>query len=205
MEKEFKHEQKDSSAFDDLMEGFQLISKDWRYLYVNNAIVVQSKCKSKEDLLGFTMMEKFPGIENTHMFAALKECMGTRVSRNLENEFKFPDGSKGWFELRIEPVREGVFILSMDITERKKIEELNRRHMEGLEEMIFMTSHRVRQPVTHILGVANLLNTVNNTQHELNKMAGYMKDSAKLLDDFTKELTLFIHEMKQKADNLQEQ
>lgn len=205
MNKEFNHQTSDESAFDDLMEGFQLISKDWRYLYVNTAIVVQSKCKTKEDLLGFTMMEKFPGIENTEMFVTLRECMEKRIARNLENEFKFPDGSTGWFELRIQPVHQGVFILSMDITERKKVEELNKHHMLGLEEMIFMTSHKVRQPVTHILGVANLLETTEHTQQELRKIAGYMKNSAKLLDDFTKELTTFIHDMKIHATNAQEQ
>jgi signal transduction histidine kinase len=38
----------------------------------------------------------------------------------MENEFTFPDGSKGWFELRFVPVPEGVCILSLDITENKR-------------------------------------------------------------------------------------
>lgn len=119
--KEFKEiDTDDNSTLDNLIEGFQLIGFDWRYLYVNKSVVDQSKLKTKKDLLGFTMMEKFPGIDNTELFKVLEECMNSRVSKTMENKFAFPDGSFGWYELRIEPVPKGIFILSIDITERKK-------------------------------------------------------------------------------------
>jgi PAS domain-containing protein len=46
--------------------------------------------------------------------------MEARTHQHMENEFVFPDGNTGWFELSIEPVPEGLFILSIDITERKR-------------------------------------------------------------------------------------
>lgn len=126
----------DNSTLDSLIEGFQLISFDWRYLYVNKSVVKQSKLNAKKDLLGFTMMEKFPGIENTELFKVLQDCMKTRVSKTIENEFTFPDNSKGCFELRIEPVPKGIFILSMDITEKKKTEE---KLIESFERFKYAT------------------------------------------------------------------
>jgi len=107
---------------DGMREGVQIISYDWRYLYINNAIIQQSKY-AKEELLGYTMMEKYPGIETTEMFGVLKDCMQYRVSQLMVNEFIYPDGSKGWFELSIQPVPEGLLILSVDITELKTIQE----------------------------------------------------------------------------------
>jgi two-component system NtrC family sensor kinase len=68
-------------------------------------------------------MEIHPGIENTEIFTHLQRCMTERTSHRMENEFTFPDGSKGWFDLSILPVPDGVFILSLDITERKRAEE----------------------------------------------------------------------------------
>lgn len=137
----------DISTLDSLIEGFQLISFDWRYLYVNKSLVKQSKLNTKKDLLGFTMMEKFPGIENTELFKVLKECMQDRTSKTLENEFIFPDNSKGWYELRIEPVPKGIFILSIDITESKKSEasfreseEKYRLFFEHNLDAIFLTA-----------------------------------------------------------------
>ncbi len=49
--------------------------------------------------------------------------MEQRTPQDMENEFTFPDGTVGWFDLRISPVPEGIFILSTDITERKMVEE----------------------------------------------------------------------------------
>lgn len=52
----------------------------------------------------------------------MKDCMQNRISHQFENEFTYPDGSVGWFDLSIQPVPEGIFILSIDITEKKKAE-----------------------------------------------------------------------------------
>lgn len=110
-----------ATVMDDLIEGCQIVDREWRYLYVNQTVVRQAR-RSREELIGRTMMEVYPGIDETSMFGVLRECMEHRVVHHLENEFTYPDGSTGWFELRFNPVLEGVFILSLDITERKEAE-----------------------------------------------------------------------------------
>lgn len=102
-----------------LLEGVQVIGFDWRYRYLNAAAAAHGR-QAAEKLLGRTMMEVYPGIEKTEMFAKLAECMEKRVSQRMENEFVFKDGSAVWFELRMEPSPEGVIVLSHDITPRKQ-------------------------------------------------------------------------------------
>ena len=114
------------TTLDSMLEGCQIIGYDWHYLYVNEAVAVQGKT-TKEELLGHTMMEVYPGIENTGAFVIFQRCMEERRAHRLENEFIFPDGSKGWFDLSIQPVPEGIFILSVDITERKHAEDALRQ------------------------------------------------------------------------------
>jgi len=169
-----------------------LISFDWRYLYVNKAALKQSKFTSKKDLIGFTMMEKYPGIDNAEMFQVLKTCMEERVSKEMENEFVFPDNTKGWFELRIRPVPEGIFILSVEITERKKAEQAREAHIKGLEEMMFTISHKMRQPIANIMGIDNLLNSSELSQEELHTIMDHISFSIHSLDSFTKELVELI-------------
>src|SRR5579859_7517433 len=106
-------------VLDSLLEGCQVIGFDWKYLYVNDVCATQGQ-RSKEQLLGRTMMESYPGIDGTPMFSILQRCMQQRTHQRMENEFTFPDGSKGWFELRFVPVPEGVCVLSLDITESKR-------------------------------------------------------------------------------------
>jgi len=106
-------------VLDSLLEGCQVIGFDYRYLYVNDTVVAQGR-QSREQLLGRRMRECYPGIEATPMFAALRRCMTERKYDRMENEFDFPDGSKGWFELRFIPVPEGTCILSLDVTGEKR-------------------------------------------------------------------------------------
>ncbi|MCG3208606.1 MAG: Sensor histidine kinase RcsC [Anaerolineae bacterium] len=112
-------EERYRSTLESMMEGCQIISYDWRYLFLNDAAAAQGK-QQKEALLGRTMMECYPGIENTDLFAALQHCMQERVSHQLLNEFEYPDGTKGWFDVIVQPAPDGIFILSSDITERKE-------------------------------------------------------------------------------------
>lgn len=120
-------------VFHNLLEGCQVIGPDWRYIYVNDTAAKHGH-QSKQALIGKTMIEMYPGIETTEMYAHLRRCMYERVPHIMENQFMFPDGTAGWFELRMEPVTEGVFILSLDITERKRLEEQNQR-LQRLESV----------------------------------------------------------------------
>jgi PAS domain S-box-containing protein len=125
------------SILDHLLEGCQIIGPDYRYIYVNDVVAEQGR-KTKDELLGHTMMELYPGIETTYMFSLLERCMHDGRPAELENEFTFPDGSTGWFALKIEPVPEGIFILSIDITERKRAEleiQNQLRRIEALREI----------------------------------------------------------------------
>jgi len=110
------------SILDGMMEGCQIINSDWRYVYVNDAVTSHGR-HSKDELLGHTMMDMYPGIEDTEMFAQLQQCMEKRTPHRMENEFTYPNGAKSWFELSIEPAAEGILVLSTDITERKQAEE----------------------------------------------------------------------------------
>lgn len=155
-------EERYRSTLDSMLEGCQIIGFDWRYLYVNDAVARLSR-RAKEELLGHTMMEMYPGIEKTRMFSTLRRCMKERTSAQVENEFTFPDGTKGWFALSIHPVPEGIFILSADITEHKQMEE-KKREVETLKELdrlraevLANVSHELRTPLATIKGYATLL------------------------------------------------
>jgi len=106
-------------ALDCLQEGFQIIGYDWHYIYVNPAAARHGRRPAKE-LIGHSIFEEYPGIDATPLFSALRRCMEDRVPQVLENEFTFPDGTRHWFELRIQPAPEGICVYSVDIDQRKR-------------------------------------------------------------------------------------
>lgn len=101
-----------------LQEGCQIIDFDWRYLYLNAAALEHARSPS-EDLIGRTMMDCYPGIDASPMFAALETAMRERAVGRFENHFVHPDGTSLWFELRLVPVPEGLCVLSLDVTEKR--------------------------------------------------------------------------------------
>ena len=107
---------------DTMLEGCQIIDFDWHYIYINETAARHGH-RLRHELLGRTMWEVFPGIKQTEFFQQLKQCMGERKTAAFENRFENPDGTVGWFELSIQPVPEGIFILSIDVTERHLAEE----------------------------------------------------------------------------------
>lgn len=130
-----RSEERYRNTLNNMMEGCQIIDFDWRYIYVNDTAALHGRYKPEEMLMR-TMMELYPGIQQTDMFAVLQRCMENRTPERIENEFTFPDGEKGWFELGIQPVPEGLFILSLDITERKKA-EMDLRDREARYRTLF--------------------------------------------------------------------
>jgi len=84
---------------------------------------------------------------------------------------------------------------------KKADEEHQKEYVRWLEEMMFMTSHRVRQPIARIIGVSALLEKSGNSPEDLIRMTGYMKQSAEALDSLTRELATFIYEKEMKLMN----
>jgi PAS domain S-box-containing protein len=128
-------EERYRSTLDNMMEGCQIIDFNWRYIYINQAAVYHARI-NKEQLLNHSMLEIYPDIVGTKLYNLINSCMNDRLSYNLENEFIYNDKSKAWFELSIQPVNEGVFVLSIDITERKRAEYALRASEEKYRELI---------------------------------------------------------------------
>jgi PAS domain S-box-containing protein len=108
------------NIIEDMLEGVQIFDKNLNYLYINKAAERQNQ-RPKEELMGKNYAKVWPGIEKTQVFKAIQLCLTEHKNTQFENEFRFPDGSKGWFHLSIQPINEGILILSLDITSRMLI------------------------------------------------------------------------------------
>jgi PAS domain S-box-containing protein len=145
---------------DQMLEGFQLIDRNWRYLYVNETVARQGR-RTKGELIGRTMMECYPGIETTPSFALYKKAMDEGISSTIEHEFTFPDESTGWFQLFVHPSDEGILILSVDITDRKRAEEELKNKIHEVSVLLSSTTDRelriveLRNEVDHLKVLAD--------------------------------------------------
>jgi PAS domain S-box-containing protein len=192
-------EEKYRFLLQNMREGILVIGHDWKYIFANNSVIDRS-IYSSEDLLGYTMMEKHPGIEKKEIFTTLKHCMEQRRAQVLEYHYTFPDGLKGWLEMSIQPVPEGLLILSIDITDRKKaakeIEQVNKKlekkavelevSNNELKRFAFVASHDLQEPLRMITSFLNLLEKRTHGQ----------------LDDTTKKFIFFAIDGAERMRNL---
>ena len=128
------------------------------------------------------MMEKYPGIENTKLFGVLDSCLRNHVSSSMENEFTYPDGTKSWFYLKIEPVPEGILILSTDIT-HDKVAQLEISRLDR----IYRVLSNINQAIIHIKEEQLLMDTASKIAVEEGQ---FKTASFAILDEISGELKI---------------
>lgn len=85
-----------------------------------------------------------------------------------------------------------VISVGRDISELRKAHESQDTHIRTLEEILQKNSHRVRQPVAQLLGIAQILDHSMENENELREMLSYIKVSVSQLDSYTRELNDFV-------------
>ncbi len=198
-------EERFRKVLDDMMEGCQVIGFDWQYRYVNDS-VLQHNRRARAELLGHTMMDVHPGFEKTEMFSAMRRCMQERTSQGLQTRFDYGDDSFSWFDVSIQPVPEGIFVLSIDITSQKLAEERLRQLNDQLETRVIertaaldaankeleafsaSVSHDLRAPLRHLDGFARLAmerthDADEKTRDYLSKIVKASEKMRQLIDD----------------------
>jgi PAS domain S-box-containing protein len=175
-------------------------------IYVNNKFCEISKY-AEDELLGQNHNILNSNYHPKEFFKNMWKTIGKGNVWHGEVKNKAKDGTLYWVDTVVLPIYDSnqkiiqYLSLRMPINERKQIEFEKQNHMKALDEMLFMTSHKVRRPVTTCLGLMEIVeaDNVSLTQKEVNSLISHFKSSAVELDEFTRELTAFISEMRQKS------
>jgi two-component system cell cycle sensor histidine kinase/response regulator CckA len=155
-------------TLDNMREGYTIMDRALRYVYVNRAGVEHTHL-TREQLLGHSPLELYPGFEGSPIHQALQRALTEGQPQRVEEEFLHADGEQGYFELNIQPVPEGLVVMSVDQTERRRAE--NRRDslaeqlrqaqkLEAVGRLAGGVAHDFNNVLSVILGYAeDLLST----------------------------------------------
>lgn len=119
-------------TLDNMMEGVQIIGNDWTYTYVNKAVAAQLKVP-REELTGARLVDKLPGFELSSLYKLIQRCFEERRPFQEEGRLLLPDATVIWARFSVQPVPEGVFVLTEDITEKMKATEALKEEQQKLD------------------------------------------------------------------------
>jgi len=186
-------------TLDMMREGYTILDYDLRYLYVNEVGARQARL-SKEQLIGHSPMELYPDFESSGMYALLRRCANERTPVRMEEELTLADGNKVYFDVNIQPTTEGLVILSMDTTERRRtaqaheaLEEQLRQsqRMDAVGRLAGGVAHDFNNLLSIILGYGESVLEQLQAQDPLRADVQEMHKAAQRAAELTKQLLMF--------------
>ncbi|WP_426671879.1 PAS domain S-box protein [Mucilaginibacter sp. McL0603] len=124
---------------------------------------------------------------------------------NYETTYDLKDGTVRWYEVRwvgvadTEKINIGFIVAFKDITERKISELENARitadlvqHNNDLEKFAYIVSHNLRAPVANIIGASNVLNNIELSKADKEKLSRGINISAMRLDEVINDLNQIL-------------
>jgi len=120
---------------DSILEGCKLIDFDWNLRYLNDA-AARRRLEAGEHLVGRSLLDVYPGIEHCKAFAYYRRSMEERRPQRFETAVTLSDKTTRWYEVSVAPVREGIFVLSLDVTDRVQAERELRKSEERLRQAV---------------------------------------------------------------------
>lgn len=177
-----------------------------KIIYVNDKFCEISKF-SREELLGQDHRIVNSNYHPSSLFKELWETIKSGKVWRADVKSRAKDGTFFWLDSTIVPIHDDkgliteFFSLRIPIDDRKRIEEEQKEYVKNLEKMLFMVSHEVRQPVSQILGIVQILQEYGNLDAESSELISNLKISAVDLDVFTKKLSSFMHELRPDSES----
>lgn len=122
-----------------------------------------------------------------------------------EVNYRLKDDSLEWFRVRNNPVRDsngsviGICLSATNITVRKNSEAENEKltkdliqRNKDLEQFAYIVSHNLRSPVANIIGLTEVLYTLDIEQAEVKQITMELSGTAKQLDNVIKDLNQIL-------------
>lgn len=129
-----------------IQDGFMVLDSDWRITFLSprgDEIVAPL---GRAEVLGRSLWEAFPEVLGTVFEEGLRRAARDRAMTAVEGYFP---PLEAWFDVRAYPSDEGLSILFLDITERKRGEERQRLLMRELD-------HRAKNALNVVQSVVQL-------------------------------------------------
>ncbi|MDT3401798.1 PAS domain S-box protein [Mucilaginibacter terrae] len=166
-------------------DGFFALDRNWTVTYWNK-MATKGLGMDKEAVIGKNLWDAFPAARGTKSWDMYHEVMATGRAVHFEDYYLPLDA---WYEVSAYPSTDGISVYFKNVTERvnyvKAIEAKNKK----LTEISWMQSHVIRAPLSRIMGLVQLVQSVGFKDEESGEILNYLIESAHELDNVIKNIT----------------
>jgi PAS domain S-box-containing protein len=161
---------------------------------------------SKEDLIGANHNIVNSGLHSKEFFKEMWRTVGKGNIWQGEIRNKKKNGDFYWVDTVIFPVYEHqqkqkqYFSIRTLINDKKEAEHKKLQRIDELQSLLFEVSHGLRQPVTQLMGMTELLSQTSESLNSIAQIVEYMKKSTAMLDNYTRELTQHLEHIAKKEN-----
>ena len=131
-----------------ITDGVFVLDKNWDYVMINKTATEMVQM-SVDQMIGNKLTVLFPGFEQTQFFKIYSDVMNKRKTKRVVGDLIHPDGRKGYYEVSVYPVTEGILCITRDITEKiiseqklKESKEILRSTLESTADGILVVDEK---------------------------------------------------------------
>jgi PAS domain S-box-containing protein len=152
--------QRNARLVEAMPQPFFAVDGQWNVTFFNPA-AAEVLGMGIEEVLGRTLWEAFPDLENSEFGINYKKTYREKVRVNAE---AFYPGFQRWYQIWSFPFEDGVAVAFLDITDRKNTENVLAEAKRAAERanalksaFLANMSHEIRTPLGAMIGFADLL------------------------------------------------
>lgn len=145
-----------------ISDGFISMDNQLVVIYFNNA-AEKMLGRNREDVIGKNLFDAFPEAKGSLFEKKYSEALKTKKQTSFETFFEIPPYTN-WYDVRIYPLKDGISVYFLVITEQKQAEEkllkLNQelqRSNADLERFASIISHDLQEPLLTVSSFVKLL------------------------------------------------
>jgi diguanylate cyclase (GGDEF)-like protein/PAS domain S-box-containing protein len=124
------------NAFESMADALYTVDKNWRFTYLNKE-AERLLQRPREKLIGKVIWKEFPDLIGTRFESAFRQAVEQNRPAAFE-DLSVPLNT--WRELRIFPSQDGLAVYFTEITERKRLLEIERQNAERFKVVAKATS-----------------------------------------------------------------
>lgn len=181
------------------------VNNNWEIEFINKAGEPYIKTaepfihKTKEELIGENIWDIVPHLIDTEIYRTSLKAFDKQTTQIIEYKSEL---LKCWFEVKMYPNENGLFVVLIEITDKKESEkqkqQFEKLHIIG--EMAAGVAHEVRNPMTTVKGFLQLMAAENQENEKNRSRYKLMIDELNRVNDI---ITQFLDIANVKPENLE--